>query len=275
MVANSRFNSLILWGSLLLILLFLSAATARFWLPHDPDQYDLSRRLAPPSRSHLLGTDSLGRCVACRVLLGAGNTLSAGIIASLLSFFPGLALGLITGMAGGRTDAMGMILVDVVLAFPGLVLALVLAGFMSPSLTSLILGLGLVGWPWWTRFIRGLVLSAREKEFVMAAVSLGLDFFPLMVRYILPQLLPPILVALAIRTGSMLVAVSGLSYLGLGAQPPTPEWGRMLDEARVYLNGAPWLMIAPGTALFMAVAGFNLLAEGLRDRWAVRNFKSW
>ena len=272
---RSRYNRLVLMGAALLVLLLSTALAARFWLPHDPNHFDLSQRLAPPSWQYPMGTDNLGRCVACRVLSGAGITLSAGVCASLMAFIPGLFLGLASGMMGGRVDAFAMGLVDVALAFPGLVLALVLAGFMTPSLTSVVLGLALVGWPWWARFIRGLVLDARNKAFVLAAEALGLDFLPLVVRYVWPQLLPPLMVAMAVRTGGMLVAVSGLSYLGLGAQPPVAEWGRMLDEARLHLSRAPWLMIAPGAALSAAVAGFNLLAEGLRDQWAVRQFRSW
>ena len=275
MSERNRLNLLARWGASLLILLFALALAARVWLPDDPNRFDLSRRLAPPSWHHPLGTDNLGRCVASRVLAGAGLTLGAGVLASLLAFLPGLLIGLAAGMMRGRFDAIAMGLVDVALAFPGLVLALVLAGFLQPSLASVVLGLALAGWPWWARFVRGLVLVAREKEYVMAAVALGIGPLPLMVRYILPQLRPPLLVALAMRTGAMLAAVSGLSYLGLGAQPPAAEWGRMLDEARMHLSRAPWLMIGPGVALSLAVAGFNLLAEGLRDHWAIRRFRGW
>ncbi len=275
MAERNSLNRLAIWGASLLILLFGLAAAARIWLPHDPNRFDLSHRLRPPSLSHPMGTDNLGRCVASRVLFGGGLTLSAGVCASMLAFLPGLLIGLAAGAVGGRFDAVVMGLADVALAFPGLVLALVLAGFLRPSLSSVVISMALVGWPWWARFVRGLVLGAREKEYVVAAVALGLGPLPIILRYILPQLRSPVLVALSIRTGATLAAVSGLSYLGLGAQPPAAEWGRMLDEARVHLSRAPWLMIGPGVALSAAVAGFNLLAEGLRDQWAVRRFRGW
>jgi ABC-type dipeptide/oligopeptide/nickel transport system permease subunit len=243
--------------------------------PHDPNALDIGRRLEAPSLEYPLGTDNMGRCLASRLMAGATATLSAALAASLLSFLPGLAVGLAAGMAGRRGDALLMGLVDVALAFPGLLLAVVLAGVLRPSLIGTVWGLALVGWPWWSRLVRSLTLEAKNKEFVVAGIALGLGRARLTARYYLPLMLPPLLVALALRTGSMLVAVSGLSYLGLGAQPPLAEWGRMLEESRVHLAGAPWLMIAPGTAITSAVAGFYFLAEGLRDRMALKDAPRW
>lgn len=257
---------LVVLGGLALIAIF--APSLSF---HAPDAVDLACRFRPPSLEYPLGTDSLGRCVASRLIHGSRITLGAGVIASVLSFIPGLLMGLAAGFTGGRIDGILMGLVDAALAFPGLVLALVLAGLMQPSMLSVVLGLSLVGWPWWARLIRGLTMEAREKEFVQAGKVIGIGLPRMITHYILPQVLPPLWVSFAIRTGGMLAAVSGLGYLGLGAPPPIPEWGRMLEESRHYLNRAPWLMIGPGIAITMTVAGFNLLAEGLRDHLAVRN----
>lgn len=264
-------KAMIRCGVILLGILVFMAICGPLLQFHAPDEINLDLRLTPPRLEYPLGTDTLGRCAASRLIRGSAVTLSAAVIASAFSFAPGLLLGLAAGLSGGRIDRMLMAFVDAALAFPGLVLALVLAGMMQPSMTNVILGLSLVGWPWWARLIRSLTMEAREKEFVLAARVIGVGNVRMVTRYILPQILPPLWVSLAIRTGGMLVAVSGLGYLGLGAQPPVPEWGRMLEESRYYLSQAPWLMLGPAIAVTMAVAGCNLLAEGLRDRLAIRN----
>lgn len=264
-------NALIRCGVILLGALAFVAICGPLLQFHAPDEIHLELRLAPPGPEYPLGTDTLGRCAASRLIRGSAVTLSAAVTASALSFFPGLLLGLAAGLTGGRTDRALMGLVDAALAFPGLVLALVLAGMMRPSMTNVVLGLSLVGWPWWARLIRSLTMEARDREFVLAGRVIGVGGVRLITRYILPQILPPLWVSLAIRTGGMLAAVSGLGYLGLGAQPPVPEWGRMLEESRYYLSQAPWLMLGPAVAVTAAVAGCNLLAEGLRDRLAIRD----
>lgn len=263
--------NLLLCGGMVLGGLALMALFAPVLSFHSPDAVDLYHRFQPPSLAYPLGTDSLGRCVASRLIEGSKVTLCAGVIASILSFVPGLLLGLSAGLIGGRIDRVLTGFVDAALAFPGLVLALTLAGFMQPSMISVVLGLSMVGWPWWARLIRGLTMEAREREFVQAGQAIGIGIPRIVTHYILPQVLPPLWVSFAIRTGGLLAAVSGLGYLGLGAQPPTPELGRMLEESRHYLHQAPWLMLGPGLVLTLAVAGFNLLAEGLRDRLAIRN----
>ena len=263
-------TGLLISGGLVLGGLMFIAFFAPLLSSHDPNAINLARRLDAPSLAYPLGTDALGRCLASRLFHGAAVTLGAGIVASVLAFIPGLLLGLAAGLRGGRTDRLLMGIVDAALAFPGLVLAMALAGFLRPSMFSVILGLSLAGWPWWARLIRGLTLEALEKEFVQAGKVIGIGPLRLVTHYILPQIFPPLWVSFAIRTGGMLAGVSGLGYLGLGAQPPTPEWGRMLEESRHYLAQAPWLMLAPGIFLSLSIAGFNLLAEGLRDRLALR-----
>lgn len=253
-------------GAALLAAVLLPGLLAPWIAPHDPYRGDLARRLEPPSASFPFGTDALGRCVASRLLHGTLVSLGAALAASAASFLLGAGVGLAAGFAGPRGSAFFAVGIDVALSLPGLLLAVVLAGLMSPSLPSVVAALSLVGWPWWARWLRALVLEARQREFVRAAVALGLGGRRILVRYLLPQIAPPAAVAFAVRTGAMLVAVSGLSYLGLGAQPPQPEWGRMLEESRVHLGRAPWLMIAPGTAITLCVAACQMIAESLRDR---------
>ncbi len=252
-------------GGLLAVFLLLGLLAA--WIsPHDPYRVDLALRLQPPSASFPLGTDALGRCLASRLLHGALVSLGAAIAASSIAFLLGAMVGLAAGFAGPRLSALLATAVDTALALPSLLLAVVVSGLATPSILAVVCALSLVGWPWWARWLRALVLEARQREFVRAAVALGLGSGAILFRYLLPQIVPPAAVALAARTGAMLVAVSGLSYLGLGAQPPQPEWGRMLEESRLHLSRAPWLLIAPGAAITLCVAACQLIAESLRSR---------
>lgn len=265
-----KMNSLITAGLLILGMLGLAAVLAPFIMPHDPLGANLLNRLKPPSFSYPLGTDHLGRCVFSRLLLGARYTLCAGLLASMGALFLGALAGLTAGLAKPGLRGVMNIFMDVVLAFPGLVLALALTGVMGPSLFSLALALAGAGWAWWGRFVRGLAVTAREKPYVKGGIVCGVRGGRLLRYYLLPQVLPSTLVAASFKTGWMILGISGLSYLGLGAQPPIPEWGAMLQESRLYLTRAPWLMLAPGTMVTLAVLGFNFLAEGLRDALEVR-----
>lgn len=262
-------------GCCLLFLLLLTGLAAPWLAPNDPLRTNLSHRLEAPSLSYPLGTDHLGRCVLSRLIFGARISLGAGLAASLLS----LAIGLLAGIAGGlgnrwlETPLRGVL--DIALAFPGLLLALVLVGAMGSSVLSLVLGIAGSVWPWWGRLVRGLVLGANQSEFVMGGRVVGVQGFRLVRHYILPQIVPPLLVAASLKTAWIILATAGLGYLGLGVQPPTPEWGSMLQESRMYLTRAPWLMLAPGAAVTVAVLGFNLLAEGMRDTLQVKQIRGW
>ncbi|MEW6266325.1 MAG: ABC transporter permease [Thermodesulfobacteriota bacterium] len=262
-------------GAALLFLVVAGGLLAPILAPHDPFRVSLPDRLKPPGPAYYLGTDNLGRCLLSRLLYGVRLSLTAGLAASGLSVAIGLAVGLLAGLAGKVVDAALMELTNLALAFPGLMLALVLAGVLGPSLATLVLGLSGLNWAWWARFVRGLVLSAKEKEYVLGAVALGVKSGRLARRYILPQVAPQLLVVAALKTGWTIAAISGLGYLGLGAQPPAPEWGAMLQESRLFLARAPWLIVGPGAFLTVTVLGFNLLAEGLRDRFQVRPFLRW
>ncbi len=260
-----------IWVGLLLSLSVLILILTGAWLaPHDPLAVDLSHRLMPPDSEYILGTDHLGRCVLSRVIYGARTSPLAAMAAISLALLIGVPMGIISGLGSRKSDTVIMSICDVLLAFPFLILALVLTGIMGTSLKSLIFGVGISAWAWWARFVRGMVLSAKEKDFVKAAVSMGLSNFRIIRRCIIPQVLPPLLVSVSLSAGKMMVVISGLSYLGLGVQPPTPEWGMMLREARLYMSRSPWLVLAPGAAISLSVLAFTLIGEGLRDYFQVR-----
>lgn len=262
-------------GAVIIGLLLAAGLLAPWLAPHDPLHIDLGSRLKPPDRDYPLGSDQLGRCELSRLLYGARLSLSTGLAASALALGLGMALGLAAGMGGRRLEALLRGAMDVGLAFPSLILALALTGLMGPSPLSLALGVAAASWPWWARFVRGLTLTAGQREFVLGGAAAGVRGARLIRRYILPQIMPPILAAASLKTGWVILALSGLGYLGLGAQPPTPEWGAMLQESRLYMVKAPWLMLAPGAAVTLTVLGFNLLSEGLRDALEIRKAGQW
>ncbi len=253
------------WGGALLLTMLAAALLAPWLAPHDPLATDLARRLQEPSWHYPLGTDQLGRCVFSRLLWGGRLSLGAALAASLLALTWGACLGLAAGLGGRRADACINLFIDAALALPGLMLALVLTGMLGPSLPSLVLGLAGASWAWWARLIRGLAQTAAHKEYVLAGRAVGVRGTRLLAGYIFPQLREPVLAAAALKTGWIILAISGLSYLGLGAQPPAPEWGGMLQESRMYLTQAPWMMLAPGAAITLTVAACTLLGEGLQQ----------
>lgn len=250
-------------GGILFLIITGAALCAPFIAPANPLALDLSNILAPPSVRYPMGTDQLGRCVLSRVIYGAKISVSGAVVASLLSLLLGFIIG--TGAASVHSRLARILtgLIDMAFALPGLIVALVCAGLLGASVQSLVAGLVLGSWPWWARLIRGLILSAREKEFVLAGQVAGISHGRLLTRYLLPQLKGPVLTALALKTGWIILAFSGLSYLGLGPAPPTPEWGSMLQESAIFMTQAPWLMIAPGMAATLTVLSLNLIGEGL------------
>lgn len=260
-----------LWaGGLILGGLALAALLAPWLAPRDPLAVDLGQRLLPPAWGYPLGTDHLGRCQFSRLVWGGRISLWLGLLASVLAWGLGVAWGLAAGLAGRRLDWLLARLIDVGLAFPGLLLALVLVGMLGSAPWVLVAALACAGWPWWARLTRQQVRVARGKEFVLGGRATGVRGWRLLRRYIMPQVWPPLVVAFALKTGWMIAALSGLGYLGLSVPAPEPEWGAMLNQARLYLSRAPWLMLAPGAAVFLTVLGCNMLAEGLRRRWQVR-----
>lgn len=230
-----------------------------------PEEMDLLARLSGPTEAHPLGTDHLGRDVLARLAAAVPVSLGAALAAMAAILAISLPWGLIAGLAGGRVDMVMMRMADIIMAFPMLVLALAVIGFMGASLEASIVGVAAAWWPSNARLVRALVLSAGERDFVRAAYLGGASRLRVVLRHILPQVLPPLAVIISLETASVLLALSSLSFLGIGAQPPTPEWGAMLNEARPFFAQAPHMLIAPGLAVTLAVLAFNLVGEGLRD----------
>lgn len=255
-------------GIFLILLLSLCGIFAETLSPFEPSQNDLMQRLSPPDAVHILGTDHLGRDVFSRVLYG--TKLSMGIAFTVLgiSVLIGGAAGIWTGYFGGMIDSFLMAVIDMLLAFPNMILALAVAGILGASLRNTVITMCLVSWIGYARMIRNLVFSLREKEFVKAAILGGTSDWKIMLRHICPHVLGPILVYAGTNIGSILMQLAALSFLGLGAQPPTAEWGAMLNEAKGYMTAAPWLTIAPSVMLILTVTGFNLLGEGISDAFA-------
>lgn len=264
-ILRSLSNKLIVTGSSIIVGLALLGALAPWLAPHQPVAIDLENRFAGPNLAYPLGTDNLGRCIFSRILFGARLSLGISFLITTVIVTLGTSLGLMAGLARGRLDNFLCWIMDIFLAFPAFILALGITGFLGSSLQSVILAVCSVWWAYYARLIRGLTISAQEKEFVLAARLIGSRGFSLVHSCILPQILPIILVSASLEMGWIIMAISGLSFLGVGVQPPTPEWGAMLYEARLFIQTAPHLMLAPGGALFLAILGFNFLGEGLRD----------
>ncbi len=252
-------------GLLILTILIVSAILAPVIAPHDPLSINLKRALMPPCREHLLGTDNLGRDVLSRLLVGARVSLgAAGFTVAVITTI-GVILGAVAGFYGGWIDEIIMRLVDTVLAFPSIILALVVVGLLGPGLRNLILGLTLVRWAGCARLVRSLTLSVREREFILAARSLGAQNWRIVIRHLLPNIIGPIAVMSTLDLGNVLLSMSGLSFIGLGVQLPHPEWGAMVNYAQIYLQTAPWLAISPGLVIVITVLSANLLGDTLRD----------
>ncbi len=250
---------------ILLAALALAAALAPYLAPHDPLALDPAGAAAGPTWAHPLGTDHLGRDVLSRLFYGARASLGTAGAVVLLATVVGLAVGLVAGFCGGWVDEVLMRLVDVVLAFPSFILALVVAGLLGPGLGNVVLAMVLVRWAGCARVVRGLVLSLREREFVLAARCTGAGNVRIMTRHLLPNVLGPVVVLGSLDLGNVVLGLSGLSFVGLGVQLPYPEWGAMLNHARPYMQTAPMLMVCPGLAIALTVLSANLLGDAVRD----------
>ena len=251
---------------LFLVASLLLAGLLAPWLPlDDPTEIDLPERLLSPSTEHLLGTDHLGRDTFSRIVHGARMTLLAAAATLALSMTIALTVGILSGYYGGWPDTALMGVVDLLLALPSLILAIAVAGALGPGLFNVLLAAGAVWWVGHARIIRGVTLGARQMEYVTAARAAGAGGPRIILKHIAPNILGPIIVIASLDVGWIILGIAGLSFLGLGAQPPTPEWGAMLNDARPHLQTAPRLLLLPGTAIFVAVLGFNLLGDGLRD----------
>ncbi|MEA3340624.1 MAG: nickel transporter permease, partial [Chloroflexota bacterium] len=233
--------------------------------PYDPLSIDVSNGLAAPSWTHLLGTDHLGRDVLSRLLFGARASLGAAGAVVVIVTTIGVAVATVAGFCGGWVDESIMRLVDTVLAFPSIILALVVAGLLGPGLRNVVLGMTMVRWAGYARVVRSLILSLREREFILAARSIGASDGRIMTRHLLPNILGPVVVLTTLDLGNAILGISGLSFIGLGVQLPHPEWGAMLNYGRLYIQTAPWLVVFPGLAIALSVLSANLMGDALRD----------
>lgn len=254
------------WVGLAIVLtLVLLALFAPLIVDRPPDQQNLRTRLQPPSEVHLFGTDEFGRSVFARVVYGARVSLMTGVLPVALALLLGSAIGLMAGYFRGRLDGLLMRAMDVLLAFPSLLLALAVVGTLGPGLFNAVIAIAIVDIPIYARLVRSVVIGTREEDFVQAARALGASNARLMLRHVLPSAVGPIVVQATLGVGFAILAIAGLSFLGLGVQPPTSDWGEMLARGRRFLPDATWLMIFPGIAVSLTVLGFNLLGDGLRD----------
>jgi peptide/nickel transport system permease protein len=252
-------------GLIVLILLILAAIFAPLITTYDPIVIDPPNRTAPPSRDHWLGTDGFGRDIYTRIVYGARVSLPVGLIAVSIAATVGAVLGLIAGYYGRLADAVIMRVIDVMLAFPNIMLALVIVAILGPSIRNVMIAVGIGEIPRYTRLIRGQVLSARELLYVEAAKVIGVPTSKIMFRHILPNVVSPVIVLATLSVGSAILAAAGLSFLGLGAQPPRPEWGSMLADGRQFLSSHWWVATMPGIAIAITVLSINMFGDGLRD----------
>jgi peptide/nickel transport system permease protein len=253
-------------GGGLVAVTVLMALVGPWLVPADPRVQELALRLAGPSLAHPFGLDELGRDILARLVAGARVSLLVGVAVVSVSAALGLVVGGIAGYAGGWIDTLVGRVIDVLMAFPGILLAIALVAALGPSLRNVVIALATIGWVGYARLVRGQVLKAREFEYVQAARSLGASASRVLWRHVLPSAYPAVLVQATLGMAGAIVAEASLSFLGLGVQPPTPSWGTMLDAGRGHLLDAPHLTIFPGLAIALLVVGFNFLGDGLRDR---------
>ncbi|RIK35354.1 MAG: D,D-dipeptide ABC transporter permease, partial [Chloroflexi bacterium] len=253
-------------AGLILLLIFAVLALAAPWLsPVDPLHQNISAGLTPPSRAYPLGTDKLGRDLLSRMLYGARISLRVGLLVVISAGGFGAWVGLVAGYLRGWVDEALMRVTDIFFAFPSLILAMAIAGALGPSLQNALIAVAVVSWPVYARLVRSQVLALREQEFVQAARAIGAGGGRILFSHLLPNTVAPLLVQASFDMGATILAVAGLSFIGFGAQPPTPEWGVMISEGRNYITTQWWLTAVPAAAILLLVAAFNLVGDGLRD----------
>ncbi len=257
-------RSALVGGSVLLLIVLLSLAAPAI-SPYDPIKTNQRLSLEQPSFEHVMGTDRFGRDIFSRVLYAGQTSLPIGVVSVAIGVLVGVSLGLLAGFHGGWVDGVSMRFVDLLLAFPGILLALAIIAVLGGSLTNLMIAVGIAAIPDYVRITRGAVLSIKEREFVLAARVIGCRGPSIMLRHILPNVVAPIIVLATLGMAAAIITGSALSFLGLGIKPPTPEWGNMLAEGREFLQHAPWVAFFPGLAIMLTVLSINLLGDGLRD----------
>lgn len=258
-------NRLAVAGAVIVLIVIFTAIFTPWLAPYDPLKQDYNSLLMPPSWKHPCGTDDLGRDIFSRIVFGTRYTLMIGVGVVFLVALIGSVFGFIAAYYGGKVDTLIMRLVDVLLAVPALVLALAIAGALGGGVTNVIIAIGAVGWTEFARLVRGEVLSIKQSEYIQAARALGASDFRIIVRHLAPNMIAPVVIYTTLYIPSAILWAAALSFLGLGVQPPLPEWGAMIADGRGYLNFAWWIATLPGVAIMLTVLGFNFLGDGLRD----------
>jgi len=258
-------NKSLLAGGLIISLIILVAVFAPFIAPHSPLDGNLRQSLSAPSKTFLLGTDRQGRDILSRIIFGSRIALLIGLLTQAVNSVIGTILGVMAGFLRGKTDDLIMGVVNVILSFPLMILALTLMVLLGPSLWNIIIALGLVNWAFTCRVARAETLSVSEKEFITAATAIGVSKARIMFRHILPQVAGPVLVVATLGAGNAILIAAGLSFLGVGVQPPKPSWGLMINQGLAYIRTAPWISLFPGLAISILTIGLNLLGDGMRD----------
>lgn len=252
-------------GAIILLIITLGAVFAPFLAPHSPIQQDLRNRLQPPSRDNLLGTDQFGRDLFSRILYGGRISLRIGFITVGIALIVGGTLGLIAGFYGGILDHLIMRLMDIMLALPGFLLALAIISALGSSLENVMIAVGISLIPTFCRLMRATVLSVRENDYVEAAIALGASDLRVIIKYVLPNAVNPLIVHSSLTMASSILFAAGLSFLGMGAQPPTPEWGKMIADNRAFIRASHYIVTFPGLAIVLSVLSLNMVGDGLRD----------
>ncbi|KOF10257.1 D-ala-D-ala transporter subunit [Planococcus glaciei] len=252
-------------GLVIVLIIIVSAIFAPAIATHSPTEVDLLSKLEAPSGEHYFGTDEVGRDIFSRIVYGTRISLRIGLLVVLISFPIGTILGAIAGYIGGRVDQIIMRITDIFLSFPGIILAMSIAAALGPSIENVMLALAATWWPWYTRIVRSSVLSIKHSEFIEASRALGANPFRILFKEIIPNSIAPATIQASLDLGFVILSAAGLSFIGLGAQPPSPEWGAMLSNSREILREAWWAATFPGIAILLTVLGFNLLGDGLND----------
>lgn len=258
-------NKAAIVGLIITLMIIIAAIFAPYMAPHDPLEVDLMKSLQAPSTEYPLGTDRLGRCIFSRIIYGARVSLQVGFITQSIALVIGIVLGSLAGFYGGWVDEVISYLIQLFLAFPFLLFIIAIVAALGPGIINVFLALAVVTWPGLARIVRGEIMSIKEEEYVQAIEALGANDVRIIFKHLLPNCLSPIIITVTLGVAEAILAEAGLSFLGLGAQPPTPSWGLMLSSSRSFLRTHPSLVIYPGAAIMITILGLNLLGDGLRD----------
>ena len=264
-VKRARKNKAFMIGGSIIFVFLIMALMPDVIAPYNPLEKNMELRLTSPNASHWLGTDDFGRDILSRIIHGAQISFEYGLLAVAISMIAGSTIGVLAGYFGGKLDEVLMRIVDVVLAFPSVLLAILIVAILGPKLENAMIAIGIVNTPSYARLLRSSTLVIKNNEYIESSIANGAGHIRIIFNHILPNCMTPIIVQATLGIGGAILEMAGLSFLGLGAQPPTPEWGAMLNNAREFIQSAPWVITFPGIAIILAVLSFNLLGDGLRD----------